>query len=126
VCHRHPQALKTMLITVDTPPGSPAPAVAEPEVKKRKYRFKSGTVTLRVIKKLQTTTDLLVQKGPFRKLVKQITAEMGVKILYQKKAMEALQEAAEDFIVEKFKHANKHAKHAKRKTISVADMQMIS
>ena len=115
-----------MLITVDTPPDSPAPAVAETEVKKRKYRFKSGTVTLRVIKKLHTTTDLLVQKGPFRKLVKQINAEMGVKILNQKKAKEALQEDAEGFIVEKFKHANKHSKHAKRKTICVADMEMIA
>jgi len=115
-----------MLVTVDTPPASPVPAVAETEVKKRKYRFKSGTVALRVIKKLQTTTDLLVQKGPFRKLVKQITAEMGVKILYQKKAIEALQEAAEGFIVEKFKQANKHAKHAKRKTICVSDMQMLA
>jgi len=114
-----------MLVTIDTPPASPLPAVAETEVKKRKYRFKSGTVALRVIKKLQTTTDLLVQKGPFRKLVKEITAEMGVKILYQKKAIEALQEAAESFVIEKFKHANKHAKHAKRKTICVSDMQML-
>jgi len=114
-----------MLATINTPPDTSTPVVAETGVKKRKYRFKSGTVTLRVIKKLQTTTDLLVQKGPFRKLVKQITSEMGVKILYQKKAMEALQEAAEGFIVEKFKHANKNAKHAKRKTICIADLQMV-
>ena len=100
---------------------------AEPEtgVKKRKYRFKSGTVALRMIKKLQTSTNLLVQKGPFRKLVKQITSEMGVSIHYQKKAMEALQEAVEDYMTETFKHANKHAKHAKRKTIGVQDLQMV-
>jgi len=104
-------------------------AAVEPHtgVKKRKYRFKSGTVALRTIKKLQTTTNLLVQKleGPFRKLVKQMTADMGVSIHYQKKAMEALQDATEDYMIDKFKRANKHAKHAKRKTICIDDLQMV-
>jgi len=118
--------MNTMLVTIDTPPASPVPVAVETEVKKRKYRFKSGTVALRVIKKLQTTTDLLVQKGPFRKLVKQITAKMGVKILYQKKAIQALQDATEGFIVEKFKHINKHTKHAKHKTICVSNMQILA
>jgi len=108
-----------------TPATDPENPILETGVKKRKYRFKSGTVALRVIKKLQLTTNLLVQKGPFRKLVKQITAEMGVSILYQKKAMEALQEAVEGYVIEKFKVANKHATHAKRKTISIADLQML-
>jgi len=108
-----------------TPAKDPENPILETGVKKRKYRFKSGTVALRVIKKLQTTTNLLVQKGPFRKLVKQITAEMGISILYQQKAMEALQEAVEDYVIDKFKVANKHANHAKRKTISIADLQML-
>jgi len=101
-------------------------AAVEPQtgVKKRKYRVKSGTVALRTIKKLQSTTNLLVQKGPFRKLVKQMTADMGLSIHYQKKAMEALQEATEDYMIDKFKHANNHAKHAKRKTICIDDLQM--
>jgi histone H3 len=108
-----------------TPATDPENPILETGVKKRKYRFKSGTVALRAIKKLQTTTNLLVQKSPFRKLVKQITAEMGIKILYQQKAMEALQEAVEHYLIEKFKVANKHAIHANRKTIAVADLQMI-
>jgi len=123
--HKRRVAHRTMLAPVHTPATQTNQAVAETGVKKRKYRFKSGTVTLRDIKKLQTTTNLLVQKGPFRKIVKQITAEMGVKILYQKKAIEALQEAVEGYVIEKFKDANKHAKHAKRKTICIADLQMI-
>jgi len=114
-----------MLTHLHTPTTKGDQTVVETGVKKRKYRFKSGTVTLRDIKKLQTTTNLLVQKGPFRKIVKQITSEMGVNILYQKKAIEALQEAVEGYVIEKFKHANKNAKHAKRKTICVADLQMI-
>jgi len=112
-------------ISHTTPATDPENPILETGVKKRKYRFKSGTVALRNIKKLQTTTNLLIQKGPFRKLVKQITADMGVSILYKKKAIEALQEAVESYVIEKFKHASKHAAHAKRKTISIADLQML-
>jgi len=91
---------------------------------KKKYRFKAGTVTLRSIKKLQNSTGLLLQKAPFNKIVREITAEFAPSMMYQKKAMEALQEAAESFMIERFKAANKHAIHAKRKTIAVDDMQM--
>jgi len=112
-------------ISHTTPATDPENPILETGVKKCKYRFKTGPVTLRVIKKLQTSTNLLVQKGPFRKLVKQIIADMGVSILYQKKAIVALQEAVEGYVIERFKHANKHATHAKRKTISVADLQML-
>ena len=100
-------------------------ALASSEVKeKKKYRFKSSTVTLRCIKKLQNSTGLLLQKAPFNKIVREITTDIGPKIMYQKKAMEALQEAAESFLIERFKEANKLAIHAKRKTIAVDDMRM--
>ena len=91
---------------------------------KKKYRFKAGTVTLRSIKKLQNSTGLLLQKAPFNKIVREITADLSKNMMYQKKAMEALQEAAESFMIERFKAANKHAIPAKRKTIAVEDMQM--
>jgi len=84
--HKRRAPHSTMLTVVHTPAIEPDQAVPETGVN-RKYRFKSGTANLRVIKKLQTTTNLLVQKGPFRKIVKQITADMGVKILYHKKAI---------------------------------------
>jgi len=97
-----------------------------PWQKKRKYKFKSGTVVKRVIKKLQTSTKLLLQKAPFRKLVKGIaTVTHEGPIMFKKDAIETLQEAAEDYMIEAFMDANKHAKHAKRKTIGVEDLQML-
>jgi len=91
---------------------------------RKKYRFKSGTVCLREIKKIQKTTKLLIQKSPFKRLVKEITTDYTPGIIYQRNALEALQEAAEDYIIEIFKNANKQAKYGNRKTITVGDVKM--
>jgi len=94
---------------------------------RRKYKFKSGTVVKRVIKKLQTSTKLLLRKAPFRKLVKEIASQNNDgPIMFKQQAMEALQEACEDYMIESFREADKHAKHANRKTISIKDIQMIA
>jgi len=73
---------------------------------------------------MQTTTKLLIQHSPFKRIVKEITADFTPNIIYQKSAIEALQEAAEDYIVNLFKSANKQAKYGNRKTITVGDVQM--
>jgi len=42
---------------------------------RKKYKLKSGTVCLREIKKIQKTTKLLIQKSPFKRMVKEITTD---------------------------------------------------
>jgi len=91
---------------------------------RKKYKFKSGTVCLREIKKIQKTTKLLIQKSPFKRLVKEITMDYTPGIIYQKTALEALQEAAEVYIIDIFQNANKQAKYGNRKTITVGDVKM--
>lgn len=91
---------------------------------RKKYKFKSGTVSLREIKKMQKTTKLLIQYSPFKRIIKELTQYLTKNIIYQRAAIEALQEAAEDYIIDIFKSANKQAKYGKRKTITVGDMQM--
>lgn len=91
---------------------------------RKKYKFKSGTVCVREIKKIQKTTKLLIQKSPFKRIIKEITQEYTQGIIYQKNALEALQEAAEDYIIEIFKNANKQAIYGNRKTITIGDVQM--
>jgi len=56
--------------------------------------------------------------------VKEITSNYTPSIIYQKTAFEALQEAAEDYIIEIFQNANKQAKYGNRKTITVGDVNM--
>lgn len=54
----------------------------------------------REIRKFQRSTDMLVPKMPFRRLVKEITQQLhqgGLR--FQQQAIEALQEAAEAYLV---------------------------
>ena len=91
---------------------------------RKKYKFKSGTVCVREIKKIQKTTKLLIQKSPFKRIIKEITQDYTQGIIYQKNALEALQEAAEDYVIEIFKNANKQANYGNRKTITIGYIQM--
>ena len=83
-------------------------------IKKRCYR--PGTLALTEISKYQKSTDLLIKKAPFIRLVKEILHDKFGKteIRMQHVAVEALQEAAEYYIINLFDDANLCALHAKR------------
>jgi len=93
---------------------------------KRPHRFRPGTVALREIRRYQKSTDLLIRKAPFSRLVRQIAVEdLNLKdIRFQSIAVLALQEASEAYLVHLFEDTNLCAIHAKRVTISVKDMQL--
>ena len=93
-------------------------------IKKRCYR--PGTLALREIRKYQKTTDLLIRKAPFIRLVKEILhGKLGkTDIRMQRIAVEALQEAAEYYLTNLFDDANLCALHAKRITLQPKDMQL--
>ncbi len=95
-----------------------------PPIRKRRYR--PGTKALMEIKALQKTTHLLLRKLPFARLVREIAVKIkGIDDLrWQSKALEALQTAAEDFLIALFEDANLCAIHGKRVTIQVKDMQL--
>jgi len=42
---------------------------------KKPHRYRPGTVALRQIRKYQKSTDLLIRKAPFQRLVKEITQD---------------------------------------------------
>merc|ERR1712118_299972 len=54
-----------------------------------------GTKALREIKKLQKTTDLLLRKLPFQRLVREIAHGENVDLMFKAQALLALQEATE-------------------------------
>ncbi|EMD67603.1 hypothetical protein GGP41_007476 [Bipolaris sorokiniana] len=102
--------------------GAPGPA---PD--RAKKRYKPGTVALREIKRYQKSTDLLLLKLPFQRLVREIaqtvTSEEGPN-RWQSQAIMALQEATEAFLVNLFHDANLCAIHARRVTIQQKDIQL--
>ena len=77
-------------------------------------RFKPGTVALREIKRYQKANNLLLPRAPFMRLVKSITETTGDQLRFQSQAIQALQEAAEAYIVGLFEDTNLCAIHAKR------------
>lgn len=91
---------------------------------KKPHRYRPGTVALREIRKYQKSTDLLVRKLPFQRLVREIAQEYKADLRFQSSAVLALQEAAEAYLVGLFEDTNLCAIHAKRVTIMPKDMQL--
>ncbi len=96
-------------------------------VKTRKpHRYRPGTVALREIRRYQKSTDLLLRKAPFQRLVRQVHQELTGKegTRFQGSAILALQEASEAYKVVLFEDTNLCAIHAKRVTVMPKDMQL--
>ena len=90
----------------------------------KKHRFRPGTVALREIRRYQKTTDLLIRKLPFQRLVREIAQDFRSGLRFQASAVAALQEAAEAYLTGLFEDTNLCAIHAKRVTITAKDMQL--
>ncbi|KAH7415549.1 hypothetical protein KP509_14G051000 [Ceratopteris richardii] len=77
---------------------------------KKPRRYRPGTVALREIRKYQKSTELLIRRLPFQRLVREIAQD--------------LKEAAEAYLVGLFEDTNLCAIHAKRVTIMPQDIQL--
>ena len=114
---------------------------------KKPHRYRPGTVALREIRRYQKSTDLLIRKLPFQRLVREIrryqkSTDLLIRKLpfqrlvreiaqdfksdlrFQGSAVLALQEAAEAYLVGLFEDTNLCAIHAKRVTIMPKDIQL--
>ena len=84
-------------------------------------------VVLREIRRYQKSTECLIKRSPFQKLIREISQEYrvcpqgpgtpSIQVRFQSTAITALQEAAENFIVGLFEDVNLLAVHAKRVTV---------
>ena len=96
---------------------------------RKPHRFRPGTVALREIRKYQKSTDLLIRKIPFQRLVrevcKQLTTTLGLDydLRFQSTALLALQEGAEAYLVNMFTQCNDICIHSKRMTLQVKDIR---
>lgn len=62
---------------------------------KRPHRFRPGTVALREIRRYQKSTELLIRKLPFQRLVRELAHEYKADLRFQSSALLAIHEAAE-------------------------------
>ena len=86
------------------------------------HRYRPGTVALREIRKYQKSTELLIRKLPFQRLVREIAQDFKTDLRFQSSAILALQEASEAYLVGLFEDTNLCAIHAKRVTIMPKDI----
>ncbi|XP_072526882.1 uncharacterized protein [Salminus brasiliensis] len=91
---------------------------------KKPHRYRPGTVALREIRRYQKSTELLIRKLPFQRLVREIAQDFKTDLRFQSSAVMALQEASEAYLVGLFEDTNLCAIHAKRVTIMPKDIQL--
>ncbi len=103
---------------IETPMAIPVQSLPQP-----KKRYQPGTVALQEIKRYQKTTELLICKAPFGRLVREVLQDFGA-YKVQATAIKALQEAAEAYLVSLFEDTNLCTLHAKRVMIKPRDIQL--
>ena len=91
-------------------------------------------VALREIRRYQKSTECLIKRSPFQKLIREISQEYricpdgpgtpSIQVRFQSTAIAALHEAAENFIVGLFEDINLLAVHAKRVTVMPRDIRL--
>ena len=91
---------------------------------KKPHRYCPGTVALREIRRYRKSTELLIRKLPFQRLVRELTQDVRLDLRFQSSALGASQEASEAYLVGLFEDTNLCAIHAKKVTIMSKDIQL--
>ena len=91
---------------------------------KKPMRYRPGTVALQEIRRYQKSTELLIRKLPYARLVCEIAQDFKTDLRFQREAIGALQEAGEAYLVGLFEDTNLCVIHAKRVTIMPKDIQL--
>ena len=94
------------------------------EGKKKPHRYRPGTIALQEIRRYQKSTELLIRRLPFQRLVREIAQDYKSRLNFASGAILALQEAAEAYLVGLFKDTNLCTIYAKWITIIPKDIQL--
>ena len=92
--------------------------------KLKPYHYRPGTMALHEIQRYQETTDLLIRKLPFQRLMREIVHKFKPNLHFLANAIMALQEAAESYLVWLMEDTNLCAIHTKHVTIMPKDIQL--
>ena len=87
-------------------------------------RLRRGLKSLKEIQKYPSSTELLIQRLPFQRVVKEIIQGIREDLQLQSMAIMALQEAGETFLIGSLTQSNLYALHAKQVMIMPKDIQL--
>ena len=96
---------------------------------RRRRRYRPGKRALKEIRTYQKSTELLIRKMPFLRIVRRLVDEIPSKTVkdmrFQSVAFLALQEALEAYVVGVLEDVNLAAIHRKRVTIHQKDIVLV-
>jgi histone H3/H4 len=95
------------------------------EKPRRKRRAKSGAKALREIKKYQSSTEPLLLRAPFRRLVRELTGVYTTTPRYTRSALATLQMAAEDHLVDLLRKSHASTLANGRRQLAVGDVRLL-
>ena len=104
--------------------GIPKHIATKPILKPKSTKPENERGSLNEIRKYQRSTEMLMRKAPFNRLVREIAQGFKVDIRFGGDAITALMEGSEYYIVQKFQKYNLYAIHAKRITIMPKDIRL--
>ncbi|XP_031200240.1 histone H3.3-like [Mastomys coucha] len=87
---------------------------------KKPHHYRPGTVALHEIRHYQKSTEFLIRKLPFQRLVREIARDFKTDLLCASR----VQEASEAYLASLFEDTNLCAINAKRLTIMPKDTQL--
>ncbi len=87
-------------------------------------RFKPGSLALKEIRKYQKSSDLLLRKRPFQRLLRSLIPPSD-EFRFQSASVNIFQEAFENFMTNVLEDAYKCALHAKRVTLLPRDIILV-
>ena len=96
----------------------------QPAAPKKPHRYRPGTVALCEIRRFQKSTELLIRRLPFQRLVWEIAQDFKRRLNFASGTILALQEETEAYVIGLFEDTNLCAIHAKRITIMPKDIQL--
>jgi len=122
------QGIKPQGTRKGTGNGTKKSKVAVATAKKGTTRTRPGIQALREIRKYQKSTELLLRKAPFQRLIRSVCADIREKLGSDKQyriqglCVTALQEASEAYLVALLEESNMCTIHGKRITIMPKDI----
>ncbi len=94
-------------------------------VPKRPHKYRPGTVALRQIRHYQRSTQLLMQKTPFSRWVRELLSDMKNDVRVRPETFECLQVSVEEYLVHLFEETQLTALHGKRVTLKIKDINLV-
>ncbi|KAM9663647.1 histone H3.3A-like [Trichechus inunguis] len=91
---------------------------------KKPHRYRPGTVARQEIRRYRKSTELLILKLPFQRLVREIAQDFTTDLRFQSAAIGALQKASEACLVGLSEDTDLCAICAKRVTVTPGDIQL--